>query len=200
MTNTTIADTDPYDKYCANVSRIIQNYASRHCRLVYRVDFKNGNLSIAELSRSHNTQSMYEYYGYAHNYVAPEVVTTDDWNRLSDAAAPLLERISAGCEDAWDGQNACCAMDEDAKIALARLEALLEGASSSEYQTASPDYIHEYCYSRDLADLSETDLRNLAASLGEEALDDKVVLAFDEITVLEFWRKELSQKRMTAVV
>jgi hypothetical protein len=200
MTTTKTTTPDNYDNYCEYIWRLIHLYASGRCRLFYRADFLTGMLSVVELPRSQDVHPTHEGHGFVRYYPAPDVITVADWRRLSNFSTPLLLRISAGLSKSGKGRSARYELDEVAGIALKWLESLLSDASASEFRTAGPSHIRETCYLPELADLSDTELRNLATSLGEEALDDKVVLAFDEITVLEFWRKELREERMMQVV
>lgn len=200
MTTTKTTTPDNYDNYCEYLGCRIHLYASGRCRLFYRADFMKETLSVVELPRSQDVQPTHEGRGFVRYYPAPDVISVADWRRLSNFATPLLLRISAGLSKSGKGRTARHEFDEGAGIALKWLESLLSDASASEFRTAGPSHIRESCYSSELADLSDAELRNLAASLGEEALHHKIVLAFDEIVVLRFWRKELRQKQMTAVV
>ena len=104
------------------------------------LDCKNENLSVAYNAEIGNAVPFSVYHGHEQRWGIP-LLTTDAINSLLDEIEPAAERVVAGYESEWDGNNHIAEFDEDAQNALDEIEELCNAAGENADET---DTIEEW--------------------------------------------------------
>jgi len=123
----------------------ISNAKNLHCHYerqseaqgVYvELDCENELLHVEYNGEIGNAVPFSVYHGHDQRFGIP-LLKTDAINRLLDEIAPLAERVIAGYESVWDGNNYVAKFSSDAQAALEEIEALCDeaGENSDESNT-----------------------------------------------------------------
>jgi len=98
------------------------------------LDCKNETLSVSYNAEIGNAVPFSVYHGHEQRWGIP-LLTTDAINSLLDEIEPLAERVVAGYESEWDGNNHVAEFDEDAQNALDEIEELCNAAEENADET-----------------------------------------------------------------
>jgi hypothetical protein len=109
------------------MSAQIHTYADENYSLELVIDWENGDISISERHESQNAITFHRYHGHEDAYGLPDAITVSDWEALNEELQPLVERVVAGYESCWDGNNHVARFDDDATAARDEIETLIDG-------------------------------------------------------------------------
>ena len=109
------------------MSAQIHTYADENYSLKLVIDWETGNISISECHESQNAITFHRYHGHEDAYGLPDAITVSDWEALNEELQPLVERVVAGYESCWDGNNHVARFDDDATAARDEIETLIDG-------------------------------------------------------------------------
>jgi predicted transcriptional regulator len=83
------------------------------------------------------------YHGHDQRWDIP-CLTADAANSLMEDILPLAERVVAGYESVWDGQNQVAEFDDDARAAIDEINGLCDGVEADECNTISEYDVDEF--------------------------------------------------------
>lgn len=101
-------------------------------RLYLRADWSDGELDFVERRPGDGVPAR-EWHGHLEAFALPvQGVTARDWVFLQEALAPLVGRVMAGYEEAWNGNNHVAQFSADAQAAREEIGRLIERWSYDE--------------------------------------------------------------------
>lgn len=153
-----------------------------------RVDWSGEIGNAVPMDVWHNVRLRYALRG---------VPTVEAANALMAEVAPLAERIIAGHNVRWDGNNHRGYLDDDAAAAENELEAAI-CSSMDGYDSQlvwDEESISEYELREITAETTDAEIAELVAEIEQSAAADYAVLDFDTQEVLERRRAEAIAER-----
>lgn len=100
---------------------------------------KNEKLYVCTESRSCNSWTPDEYYGFELSWPLDSYLTRDQVNELLEKVTPEAEKIIDGFYTKWDGHNNVACYDDDAKDAIAKIDDIVSPYSEDGVYPDNPD-------------------------------------------------------------
>jgi hypothetical protein len=148
------------------------------------LDIESGTLSCAYVPRGDEESIPKSVYHHRGVLWAIPCLTMDAANKLMAEATPACQRIIAGTEIDWDGNNNVGTYDQDAQAAIDEIATLIERYdevdyilteySGDEYYDDGPDAARQALGISSTT--SDDDLARIVAQAAAEALDNRVMI------------------------
>ncbi len=157
------------------------------------LDLKNETLTADWNGEIGNAVPMDVYHGHTRRYSIPCLVM-DAANDLLDEIAPLAERVIAGYESWWNGNNHIAKLDDDAQAAEDEINKICNETyvSADENNTVRMWDAEEWLdnIKSDTAGKTDEELEKMAEEYEGEAESENIHLDSDVLDILKKWRDE----------